>query len=32
LIPNMRTLCMFGSFATTSTKTATVLRKNIGCL
>jgi len=32
LIPNMRTLCMFGSFATTSTKTARVLRKNIGCL
>lgn len=31
LIPNMRTLCMFGNFATTITNTASVLRKSIGC-
>ncbi|MFS8029760.1 hypothetical protein Hanom_Chr17g01526091 [Helianthus anomalus] len=30
LIPNIRTLCMFGNLATTSTKTATVLKNSIG--
>lgn len=30
LIPKIRTLCMFGSLATTSTVTAMVLRKSIG--
>ena len=30
LIPKMRTLCMFGNLATTSTITASVLRKSIG--
>lgn len=31
LIPKIRTLCMFGNLAMTNTRTATVLKKSIGC-